>query len=194
MLCTQHGNYKKFCFHNLPTRNEEIVDKAQALGYDFIETPAEHAEVAFRQFFLTRAQENTTTGYYTHIVGLECSRQVCSNCDSLLQILTKHYEGHDYADCVSVIEANKSVRIADAYQKFTDTAGSPQNRKFTLKNCVLKGREQAIDTKYTSSFQVSCTLKELVSVIACEATKGDIKAFFEELDKQTAPPKKKSYD
>ena len=67
-------------------------DEAYTLGYDYIHTDQGHAEVGFLSSLLEKPKE-----YYTHIVGMACHREICTECDVLLQLAL----GENYRKVVS---------------------------------------------------------------------------------------------
>ncbi|MEO1300870.1 MAG: hypothetical protein AAFU83_01275, partial [Bacteroidota bacterium] len=91
---------KKFVFHNggeKELRSGNLVKKAHTLGYHFIQSQQSHAEGQFIQFLYQRWRQHP--GYYTHIVGMGCSRKHCPECGFLLQLIL----GNEYREITAVI-------------------------------------------------------------------------------------------
>ena len=65
-------------------------DTAHKYSYDVIQTERSHAEGQFIHFLLHRNQKRP--GWYTHIMGMGCSKCHCAKCDCLFKIwLGKKY-------------------------------------------------------------------------------------------------------
>lgn len=87
-LRNKHGYVKKFVFHDLgnvlPKRMRE---KAHELGYDAIKAEPAHTEGQLIQFLLRRHQ--VRPGWYTHIMGMGCSKCHCAECDVLFKLFLR---------------------------------------------------------------------------------------------------------
>jgi len=84
-LRDKHGYIKKFVFHNGEGLMPPAVrGKAHTLGYDIIQAEQSHAEGEFIQFLLHCHQ--VRPAWYTHIMGIGCSRPICGECDHLFKL------------------------------------------------------------------------------------------------------------
>lgn len=96
---------KKFVFHN----GENLLalnmrKKAEELGYDVIQTEQSHTEGQLIQFLLYRHRK--MPGFYTHLLGMGCSRSHCMECDSLLKL----YLGDNYHQFTSSINTRNTKK------------------------------------------------------------------------------------
>lgn len=144
MLCvtlrTKHSKYRKFCFCN-HLENSKLIDKtivqeAEKRGYAVIITPEGHAEASFLQYILARAQAEKTAGYYTHIVGLGCSRPICKDCDELLKRILNQNTSPDYSGALRTLNASGRITCHDILCH-SDATG-----RYDLLNAVTQGRQQ----------------------------------------------------
>jgi len=78
-----------------------LRNKAHALEYDVIQGKQSHAEGQLIQFLLDRHRKRP--GWYTHILGLGCSRPICAECDHLFKL----FLGEDYQQVISSIYDRK---------------------------------------------------------------------------------------
>lgn len=107
-LRNKHGYVKKFTFHNgVGVMSPAMRTKAHELGYDVIQTQQSHAEGQLIQFLLDRHQRRP--GWYTHIMGMGCSRCHCVECNALLEL----FLGKDYDKFTASINTKKNTEKAE---------------------------------------------------------------------------------
>jgi hypothetical protein len=107
-LRDKKGYIKKFIFHNGESLlGPNMRNKAHELGYDVIQTQQSHAEGQLIQFLLDRHQRRP--GWYTHIMGMGCSRCHCVECNALLEL----FLGKDYDKFTASINTKKNTAEAE---------------------------------------------------------------------------------
>lgn len=108
MLMDKNNHLKRFAFHNGESvMKPSMREKAEELGYDVIKAEQSHAEGQFLQFLLHRSnypKNSSNARYYTHIVGMGCSRSHCAECDTLLSLLL----GNNYHEVTSSVDHTKN--------------------------------------------------------------------------------------
>ena len=167
-LRDKHGYVKKFIFHN----GENLLApsmryKAHELGYDVIQAKQSHAEAQCMQFLLHRHQKRS--GWYTHILGIGCSRPHCIECDPLLKL----YLGKGYDQFTSSIhtkskqEGDMESDLPDTIKTHVcqitigthDTGGLVVNKHIERIGVVVNG-QNAIDGSKYGKFYLPMTLKD----------------------------------
>ncbi len=167
-LRDKHEYVKKFVFHNkesvLPPAMRQ---KAHALGYDVIQAEQSHAEGQLIQFLLRRNEKRP--GWYTHILGMGCSRQHCIECDSLF----KAFLGSTYTEFTTATVC-KDRHVADLdiekipQSNTAEITDESDKMDFMLRKRIKLGislaqREKATDTTEPqdgSNYYLSQPLKE----------------------------------
>jgi hypothetical protein len=170
-LRDNQGYVKKFIFHN----GENLLaqgmrEKAHELGYDVIQTDQPHAEGQLMQFLRQRHQKRP--GWYTHILGMGCSRSHCVECDHLLRLcLGANYnlvtasintKNEELVD----IEANLSNTIKTCVLDANIVATSNSSELVVHKHLTLTGNvvygQDAISTKFFDKFYLPLALQNII--------------------------------
>jgi hypothetical protein len=150
-------------------------EKAHELGYDVIKAEQAHAEGQLIQFLLRRHQ--VRPGWYTHIMGMGCSKCHCAECD----ILFKLFLGEGYHAVTTSVNEKKNGSNNTVVTSITNEprdpgeAGADENKKFTqirtLKTEyeVVKG-EEAIDTASYPKYYLPERLKKALCSIITNLT------------------------
>lgn len=167
-LRDRNSYIKRFVFHNgahlmLP----KVREKAYMLGYDVIQVEQSHAEGQFVQFLLRRHQ--VRPGWYTHIMGLGCSRRLCVECNHLLKMfLGDHYHPLvasycDSSQSIVVTEDVGKLFMNNAQDDATNTSFEPMyNRTAVMRVPGTVLGVEAIDHSTYPNYYMPISLKQAI--------------------------------
>jgi hypothetical protein len=148
VLRNKYGYCKKFVFHNGPNKlKKNMRDRAYHLNYEVIQANQSHSEIQFVQFLYKR--HKIRPGFYTHILGMGCSKKHCKECNCLMELLLIP----NYCDITASIDDSLEVNSTD--------------RKIEQLPCDFKRYGNKVS--YTEHVRVEFTLAE-----GAEAVSKDI--------------------
>jgi len=167
-LRDKFGYIKKFVFHNGENLlAPSIRAKACELGYDVIQAEQSHAEGQFIQFLLDRHRKRP--GWYTHILGIGCSRSHCAECNALLKL----YLGGCYNEFTSSVNTRNNkkeyieedspdtitTRVCEVSATTSDTGKLILNKRIERTGTVVYG-QNTIDERSFEKFYLPLSLKD----------------------------------
>jgi hypothetical protein len=170
-LRDKHKHVKKFAFHN----GEHIMslamrNKACVLGYDVIQAQQSHAEGQLIQFLIGRDQKRP--GWYTHILGVGCSRSYCAeckvlfrgclgdNCHRFIASVDAKQKGNNGPRLGQVSAISESINSKEA-ERTDDSVAYTQRITQEVNYEVVKG-EKAFDDAIYDNFYLPEALQQII--------------------------------
>lgn len=170
-LRDEHKYVKKFVFHNgAHVMSPAMRKKAHQLGYDVIQAQQSHAEGQLIQFLISRDQKRPD--WYTHILGVGCSRSYCAecgvlfrgclgvNCHRFIASVDAKQKG-DNGPRLGQTSAISESRNSQEAERTDDRVAYTQRITQTIDYEVVKG-EKAFDDAIYDNFYLPETLQQII--------------------------------